>query len=95
MIEYLYNAIRATSGQPIGITAKITKEDNTAIEKDCIFILYNDTEIILKVDGNYLGNALWQFELPAEATKGLTGRYWYCISNKDTNLCFKEPLYLV
>lgn len=95
MTEYLYNAIRATSGQTIGISAKITKEDNTAIEEECSLMIHSDDEMILKVDGEYLGEALWQFEVPAEATKGLTGRYWYCICNKDTNLCFKEPLYLV
>ena len=95
MIEYIYDAIKASAGQPIGITAKITKEDSEEITKDCNLILYDDEKMLIRVDGVYLGNSIWQFEVPAETTQDLKGRYWYSISHEDSDLCFKQPLYLV
>lgn len=95
MIEYIHNAIKASAGQPIGVTAKITNEDNTEITDNCSLMIHTDKEMLLSVEGIYLGSSIWQFEVPAEATKGLKGRYWYCICNDNNNLCFKEPLYLV
>lgn len=59
LIEYIHNAIKATAGQPIGVTAKITKEDNTEITEDCSLMIYTDKEMLLSVDGAYLGNSIW------------------------------------
>lgn len=95
MIEYLYDVIRASSGQPIGITAILTKEDGAPIETACEFHLFDgDGNMLAATPGVYLDGGVWQFELSAEQTKGLTGRYWYCIGNDGVSLCFKKPLYL-
>lgn len=96
MIEYLYDVIRASSGQPIGITAKLTKEDKTPITTPCFLTFYGkDKEKLTSVEGNHLGEGVWQFELAAEVTEGLEGRHWYCIGNDGVSLCFKKPLYLM
>ena len=96
MIEYLYDVIRAVSGQPIKVSAYITEEDGkTPITKDCCLFLYTDTEELYSVEGTYLEETnLWQFEVPAEATAGMLGRYWYYIQHNGTSLCFKKPIYL-
>lgn len=95
MIEYLYDVIRATSGQPISISAKLTKEDSGAILTPCELHLFDDEKMIAAATGIHLGDGVWQFEIAAEATKGRTGRHWYCIGNEGLSLCFKKPLYLI
>lgn len=96
MIEYIYDAIRAVAGQEIGISAVITDATGAAIEDACAFMLHNDTGAVIgMVNGEYLGEGQWQFNLPASLTSGLKGRYWYCIQHEDNNLCFMQPIYLV
>lgn len=95
MIEYLYNAIRATAAEDITIAAKITDEYGQTIENDCHLNLYDDEGIITTVNGT-LEAGMWEFTIPAEATTNLRGRYWYCLcDDKHTKLNFKQPIYLV
>lgn len=93
MIEYLYDAIRASAGQPIIITADI-QNDGTSLTEGCGLMLHSDSEMLCRVEGVYDGE-MWSFTIPAEITEGLKGRYWYCICYDNTQLCFKEPIYLV
>lgn len=52
--------------------------------------------MLIEVPGVYLPkDFIWEFRVPAEITMGLKGRYWYSIMNSDSNLCFKQPIYLV
>ena len=97
MIEYLYDAIRAVAGQPIGIAATISNDETgEPITSDCSLILHDKNgAMIYKADGEYLAEIdTWHFEIPANATTGLSGRCWYCIQNSGSNLCFKNPIYL-
>lgn len=95
MIEYLYNCIRATAGENVGITAIITNADGEQITEHSHIMLFDkDDTLLATIDGEYvaeLGN--WQFTLPAELTKGKCGRYWYRICTTDDSLCFKQPIY--
>ena len=97
MIEYLYDAIRASSGQNINIYADITDDNGNPIAEGCRLNLFSpDKEFIASFEGvidENLGE--WKFSIPAEATTGLKGRYFYCISYFNTSLCFKQPIYLV
>lgn len=96
MVEYLYNAIRASAGHDITISAIVTNPAGEEITEDVVLIL-NDKDketVILEVKGTY-SEEEWTFVIPAEITEGLYGRYWYCIHYGDSNLCFKEPIYLV
>lgn len=98
MVEYLYDAIKAVAGQPITISAVITNESEEVITDSCCFALHDEDgeAMIAVIDGVYNPDfLLWEFTLPAEATIGLKGRYWYCIMRDDSNLCFKQPIYLV
>lgn len=95
MIEYLYNAIKATAAQDITLTAILTDVDGNPVEEDVSIMLHSDTEMIGKYDGDYFSGGIWSFTIPASATSGLSGRYWYCICEKNNNLCFKQPIYLV
>lgn len=92
MIEYLYDAIRATAGTDITIAAEV--EDNgEAIKEDCTLVLHINDKM-LEFNGEYAED-IWEFTIPAAATSGLNGRYWYCIKRNGTMLCFKQPIYLV
>ena len=96
MIEYLYNAIKATAGEEITITAKITNDDGVCITSHCHLMLYDNEELLITVHGTFVeAEEVWEFTIPAEATKYLSGRYWYCICGKLGSLCFKEPIYLI
>lgn len=95
MIEYLYNAVRATANQDITLTAILTDTDNQPIESGCSVMLHDDTSMLGMYEGDYLENGIWSFTIPAAATTGRSGRYWYCICEKGSNLCFKQPIYLV
>lgn len=95
MIEYLYDAIRASSGQPIEVSTKLKNEEGAPIETACELHLFNDEEMIAAAPGTHLGDGVWKFIIAAEATEGRTGRHWYCIGNDGKSLCFKKPLYLM
>ena len=94
MVEYLYDCIRATAGQDICILAVITDDEGLAITDACGLMLYDDNGMLFRVNGTYDGEE-WSFEIPAELTEGLHGRYWYYVYRNDTNLCFKTPIYLM
>ena len=95
MIEYLYNAIRATAGEDVVIAANITDDSGTVIiDTECRMMLHDDLSMIANVEGAYIDGA-WEFVIPADATRGLCGRFWYCICAKDNTLCFKQPIYLI
>lgn len=95
MVEYLYNTIRAVAGQDITIYALITGDDEQVITTDCSLVLYSDEEELVSVDGIYLPESLqWEFTIPANATSGRDGRYWYSVQHNNKSLCFKQPIYL-
>lgn len=98
MIEYLYDAIRAAAGNDITITAEITNDEGEELTDACSLMLHDvDKEtLITMVPGEYFAeDGEWRFTIPGEVTKGLSGRFWYCICYHDVSLCFKEPIYLV
>lgn len=93
MIEYLYDAVRASAGADITLTAIITDSENQCVEADCALMLHSDDEMIGNFKGDYLGDGIWSFTIPKEYTN--KGRYFYCICEKTANLCFKQPIYFV
>ena len=98
MVEYLYDAIRAVAGDDIVINAYATDENENVITENCYLLLHDQKgeEMLLRVEGVYQPEYLsWAFHIPAEDTKGLNGRYWYCVKHAEANLCFKQPIYLV
>lgn len=95
MIEYIHGAIKATAGEEIDIIAEITADTGEAITEDCeLHIFDKDKNMIVAAKGTF-SNDEWTFTIPAEATKGLEGRYMYCIGHKSSSLCFKQPIYFV
>lgn len=94
MVEYLYDAIRATAGEDITITAEITDDSGEVITEGCAIKLWEDEKLLGSIDGMLI-DGLWNFTIPASATTGLNGRYWYSISHNDNSLQFKQPAYLV
>lgn len=95
MIEYLYDAIRATAGEDIPIAAIIKDETGEAITENCHLMLYDDLMLLGTVDGLYVEDGEWGFVIPADLTDGRIGRYWYCICADNASLCFKQPIYLI
>jgi hypothetical protein len=98
MVEYLYNAIKAVSGQEAVINAYIADDNGNIIKEDCYFVLCDGTtgNMIAKILGSCADDiGVWDFILPKEVTEGLRGRYMYYIQYIDSNLCFKQPIYFV
>lgn len=96
MVEYIYDAIRATANTDTQIAAVITDEEGAAITEGCSLVLSDDKGLLLTVDGIYYENT-WFFTIPADVTKDFRGRYWYCIHDKENkrNFSFKQPIYFV
>lgn len=94
MVEYLYNAIRATAGVDNVIAAIVTEESGAPITAGVQLVLHtSDTEMIT-FEGDCLDNT-WTFIIPAEFTKDLKRRCWYCFKHNSDQLCFKQPIYFV
>ena len=94
MIEYLYDVIRATAGQEILVSAKLTNDDGSIITDNCNFHLFDDKGNMLYEAPGTVANGLWLFSVPAQITEGRKGKHWYCIGHGKASLCFKEPIYL-
>ena len=93
-IEYLHDAIRASSGQEIKITAEITDNEGKDIETACKLSLWNGNEVIFETEGT-CNDGEWTFVIPADLTINLHGRYFYAVSNNDLDLSFRQPIYLI
>lgn len=93
-IEYLYNAIKAIAGEDINICAEITDATDNPITRECsIVFIDKDFSTIGEYDGTY-NNGEWTFNIPAQVTKGLEGRYWYRIKFKGESLSCTAPIYM-
>ena len=95
-IQYILDVIKATAGTDIEVCAEITDDDGVPVTEGCGFMLHNDDEnktMIVMIDGTY-AEGVWSFTIPAEVTKGLKGRFLYCICRNNDTLCFKKPFYL-
>ena len=88
MVEYLYDVVKAISGEDINICAEITDAEGTDITSGCS-LLFIDKEFntIAEYKGIYADGA-WTFTIPAETTNGMEGRYWYRIKYKDNSLIY-------
>lgn len=93
MIEYLYDAIRVSAGTEAVISAKITDNLDYPITEDCRLVIHLDNSMIT-VAGEYVDDT-WYFTISADATKDLSGRYWYCFRHEQEQLCFMQPIYFV
>ena len=93
-IEYLYDAVRATSGDDIVICAVITDDDGASVTDGCYLAFYDDENELTKVYGDFDGEQ-WNFIIPADVTAGLSGRYWYTIGRNFADISFKSPIYLI
>lgn len=98
MIEYLYDTIRASAGDTITLTARVTDNDGNCVEEPCHIMIFDNDNMLFKVDGTLLSidaleEKLWLFTIPSNKTAGLNGRYWYCVCCGETKLCFKHPIY--
>lgn len=95
MVEYLLNAIRATAGEDATIIANIA-EDGVDITTGCGIMLHIDESKVLHFEGEYdTESELWFFTIPGDVSKGLEGRYFYCLCKDNNTLCFKEPIYFI
>ena len=99
MIEYLYDAIKATATTDTTISAEIADAEGNVVTEGCALMLHDrEGNMISTYAGVYVAEInLWFFTIPAEDTKELRGRHMYCICNmnEQRNLCFKQPIYFV
>lgn len=94
MVEYLYDAIRATAGVDVTIAAEVTDEIGNVITDGCSFVLHIDDNKMISITGECV-EGIFAFTIPADITKDLKGRHWYCVKHDDEQLCFKQPIYFV
>lgn len=95
MIEYIYDAVRATAGEDIVVSAIITDNKGAAITEDCGITFYGNSKTTAVSGVYYEDLKQWAFIIPANVTEGLNGRYFYTIWQGAKDLCFKKPLYLM
>lgn len=96
MVQYYYDCIKAVAGQDIKVGAFITDDEEKLITEGCSIMVHGQDSDICAVDGVFNAESgMWDFVIPGEMTLGLKGRHFYCIMHNDSNLCFKQPLYLV
>lgn len=94
VVEYLYDCIKAISGEDISICAEITDADGADITSGCnLLFIDKDFVTIGEYKGTYV-NGVWNFTIPAEVTKDMNGRYWYRIRLNDDSLSFSAPIYI-
>lgn len=91
-VEYIRDIIKITAGEDAEIGAVITDEEGEPITEDVSLMLHLEEECL--IDGVYIDEC-WTFTVPAELTEGLKGKYWYCICQGESTLCFRTPLYLM
>lgn len=94
MLEYLYDAIRVSAGADETIAAVVTNEVGEPITAGVYLVLHTNDTAMVTIDGQYIEDT-WLFTLPADFTKDLKGRCWYCIKHENDQLCFKQPIYFV
>lgn len=96
MIEYIYDLIKATSGEDIEVAAKITDDSGACIASGCGLRLFDkDESFITRIDGVIDGD-MWSFKIPAALTKDMKGKYYYCMCRDgEEALNFKKPIYFV
>ena len=96
MIQYIDDMIKATSGEDICICAKATDAYGECLE-GCFFCLFDyDMNKLFMIEGYLNADYIFEFYIPAIATKNLKGKFWYSVCDKDdVSLCFKNPMYLV
>lgn len=94
-LEYLYDCIRATSGEKVSIDAKITDFDGAPVTDGCSLALYDyNGATLASVEGKYIPeDKTWQFNIPAASTAKLHGRYFYCVLRNHLCMNFQTPIY--
>lgn len=95
MIEYIYDVIKASAGEEVTITSKITDDTGQLYTDACTLCLFDGEEKIAVINGAY-ENEVYCFTIPASMTTGLKGRYWYKVCDcNDISFNFKNPIYFV
>jgi hypothetical protein len=96
LIEYIYDAIKATAGEDIPIIMEVRNPEGELVTEGCGISIHCTEDQVCRVDGVYDADGqVWKFVIPGEATKGHTGRHYYCVCKADGTLNFKTPIYLV
>lgn len=95
MVEYIFDVIKASAGEDIVITARITDEGNDSIYGTNFYLLDDEGKVVYTAVGSYVEEDIWTFEIPSTITQGLSGRFWYYVTGDNRGLNFKTPIYLV
>ena len=96
MIEYIDDMIKATSGEDICLLAKAIDAYGDNLQ-GCFFCLFDkDYNKQFMIEGFLNADCIFEFYIPAIATEGLKGKFWYSVCDEnDISLCFKKPIYFV
>lgn len=95
MIEYIDTTIRATAGEDLVIVARGVDAFGDVLP-GCSFNVFDGDNHLFMVEGILNADNIWEFYIPADATKNLKGRYAYCVCDENHNtLCFKCPIYFI
>ena len=96
MIEDLYDAVGASDGEDMTITATIRDNDGTTITDGCALRIFDeDGTLIEEVGGTYytdVGRWEFKFTLPTHKARA---RYFYTIAHNGEDMNFKARIYLV
>lgn len=75
---------------------EIRNPEGELVTEGCDISIQCEDEQVCRVEGTYSeSEQIWRFVIPAELTKGHSGRHFYCVYKADSTLSFKTPIYLV
>lgn len=93
-IEYLHDCIRASSGEAVGVSSTLLGDLAQGVTAESTLELWGGSEILYKAKATAHGDH-YIFTIPEEITLNLHGRYFYTISDNNSSLCFRQPIYLI
>ena len=96
MIEYVYDAVRASDGEDVTITATIRENDGTTITDGCALRIFDEGgALIEEVGGTYytdVNRCEFNFTFPTYKARA---RYFYTIAHNGEDINFKARIYVV
>ena len=96
MIEYLYDAVRASDGEDMTITATIRDNDGTTITDGCALRIFDEGGALIEEVGGtyYAGVERWEFKFTFPTHKA-RARYFYTIAHNGEDINFEARIYVV
>ena len=95
-VEYIDSIIKITGGANALIGAEIVDTSGNRVTdvRSHLMLYHPQDELVATVHGTVADDGIHEYLVPAELTKGVVAKWWYCICINNEPLCFKQPFYI-